>query len=109
VIADSAGRAVAFTLAPGQVHELPHALPLLARLPGLPVWIVANRGYNSHIFREHVRGFGARPAIPTTRRAYGRLPGANLQQPQSRRAPLGPSEGVAGRGNTLREDRRLLP
>jgi transposase len=64
VIADSAGRAVAFTLAPGQAHELPHAIPLLARLPGVPVWVVADRGYSSHAFREHVWNLGARPAIP---------------------------------------------
>jgi hypothetical protein len=64
VIADSAGRAVAFALAPGQAHELPHAMPLLARLPGVPVWVVADRGYSSHAFREHVRDLGARPAIP---------------------------------------------
>src|SRR3954466_7845234 len=29
VIADGLGRAVAFILAPGQAHELPHAVPLL--------------------------------------------------------------------------------
>src|SRR3954451_3045234 len=32
VIADGLGRAVAFILAPGQAHELPHAVPLLERL-----------------------------------------------------------------------------
>jgi transposase len=64
VIADSAGRAVAFALAPGQAHELPHAIPLLARLPSVPVWVVADRGYSSHAFREHVWSLGARPAIP---------------------------------------------
>jgi transposase len=67
VIADSAGRAVAFALAPGQAHELPHAVPLLARLPGVPMWVVADRGYSSHAFREHVWDLGARPAIPTRR------------------------------------------
>src|SRR5215204_6637 len=45
VIADAAGRAVAFALAPGQAHEPPHAVPLLARLPGVPMWVVADRGY----------------------------------------------------------------
>jgi transposase len=64
VIADAAGRAVAFALAPGQAHELPHAVPLLARLPGVPVWVVADRGYSSHAFRDHVWSLGARPAIP---------------------------------------------
>ncbi len=67
VIADSRGRAVAFALAPGQAHELPHAMPLLARLPDVPMWVVADRGYSSHAFREHVWNLGARPAIPTRR------------------------------------------
>lgn len=67
MIADHAGRAVAFTLAPGQAHELPHAAPLLARLPGVPLWVVADRGYSSHAFRDHVWNLGARPAIPAKR------------------------------------------
>jgi hypothetical protein len=36
-VADAAGRAVAFRVAPGQAHESPHAVPLLARLPGVPL------------------------------------------------------------------------
>jgi transposase len=67
VIADGAGRAVAFRLAPGQGHELPQAIPLLAGLPGVPKWVVADRGYTSHAFREHVWDMGARPAIPPRR------------------------------------------
>ena len=42
VIADGLGRAVALILAPGQAHELPHAVPLLDRLPGVPKWVVAD-------------------------------------------------------------------
>jgi transposase len=64
VIADSSGRAVAFALAPGQTRELPHAVPLLAHLPSVPIWVVADRGYSSHAFRQRVWGPGARPAIP---------------------------------------------
>ena len=30
----------------------------------MPRWIVADRGYASHAFRDHVWGRGARPAIP---------------------------------------------
>jgi transposase len=43
VIADGAGRAVAFALAPGQPHGVPHAVPLLARLPDVPLgwWPIA--------------------------------------------------------------------
>src|SRR3954471_10015631 len=67
VIADGLGRAVAFILAPGQAHELPHAVPLLERLPGVPKWVVADRGLSSHAFREHVWSLGARPAIPSKR------------------------------------------
>ena len=69
MIADAAGRAVAFALAPGQAHELPHAVPLLARLPGVPKWLIADRGYSSYVFRQHVWDAGARPAIPTKRAA----------------------------------------
>src|SRR3954467_2108430 len=65
VIADGLGRAVAFILAPGQAHELPHAVPLLERRPGVPKWVVADRGLSSHAFREHIWSLGARPAIPS--------------------------------------------
>jgi len=54
-------------LAPGQAGELPHAVPLLDRLPRVPRWIVADRGYTSHAFRSHIRDLGAQPAIPTQR------------------------------------------
>ena len=64
MIADSAGRAVAFALAPGQAHELPHAVPLLQQLPDVPLWVVADRGYSSQAFRQHIWNLGARPAIP---------------------------------------------
>src|SRR5215207_3493467 len=47
VIADGLGRAVAFILAPGQAHERPQAVPLLDRLPGVPQWVVADRGHAS--------------------------------------------------------------
>ena len=52
MIADGSGRAVAFNLVPGQAHELPQAIGLLARLPGVPRRVVADRGYTSHAFRE---------------------------------------------------------
>ena len=64
MITDAIGRAVAFILAPSQAHELPHAVALLDQLPGVPGWVVADRGYSSHGFREHIWDLGARPAIP---------------------------------------------
>ena len=67
MIADGAGRAVAFRLAQGQAHELPHAVALLNRLPGVPKWVVADRGHTSHAFRGHIWDMDARPAIPPRR------------------------------------------
>ncbi len=67
MIADAGGRAIAFRIAPGQAHELPHAIPLLDRLPGVPKWVVGDRGYSSHGFREYVWDAGARPAITSKR------------------------------------------
>ena len=67
MIADGAGHAIAFRIAPGQAHELPHAVPLLERLPGVPKWVVGDRGYTGHRFRDHIWSLGARPAIPPQR------------------------------------------
>jgi transposase len=68
VIADGSGRAIAFRLAPGQAHEPPQAVPLLERPPGVPRWVVADRGCTSRRLREHIWDLGARPAIPPQRR-----------------------------------------
>lgn len=65
MIADGAGRAIAFALAPGQAHELPMAPALLARLPRVPLWVVGDRGYSSHGFRDLIWATGSRPVIPT--------------------------------------------
>jgi hypothetical protein len=43
---------------------LPLALPRLAGLPGVPLWVLGDKGYASHTFREHIWAMGARPAIP---------------------------------------------
>src|SRR6201746_1049567 len=48
VIADAVGRAVGFSLAPGQAHELPLAPLLLAFLSIIPQWIVPHPRYASH-------------------------------------------------------------
>ena len=64
VIGDGAGRAAAFALAPSQGHELPHAVPRLERRTGVLMSVVADLGYSSRAFRQHVGDLGARPAIP---------------------------------------------
>jgi transposase len=67
VIADASGRAIGFALAPGQAHELPLAPLLLTLLSLIPAWIVADRGYASHAFRDRIWRLGAGPAIPSKR------------------------------------------
>src|SRR5437763_27594 len=42
-----------------------HANGRVDRLPRVPLWVVGDRGYSSHAFRELVWDSGARPAIPT--------------------------------------------
>ena len=53
--------------------SLPKALQVITRAkdvshpdtdPGVPTWVVADRGFSSHAFREHIWERGARPAIP---------------------------------------------
>jgi transposase len=56
---------MAFALAPGQAHELPIAPSLLDRLPRVPRWVVADKGYSANDLRERIWASGARPAIPT--------------------------------------------
>lgn len=54
VAADGHGRALSFTLSPGQAHELPCAYALLDDLPYPPIYVVCDRGYASHKFREYL-------------------------------------------------------
>lgn len=50
-------------------------MPLFDRLPGVPLWVVADRGYLSHAFRRHIARTGAKPAIPSKRnQASARCP-----------------------------------
>jgi len=64
VITDGTGRAISFALAPGQAHELPLAQDLVDCLPDVPGWVVGDKGYASHAFRQFIWDQGARPAIP---------------------------------------------
>jgi transposase len=67
MIADGSGRAIGFTLAPGQAHELPLAPHLLSLFTTVALWIVADRGYASQAFRMLIWSLGSRPAIPAKR------------------------------------------
>ncbi len=108
VIADAIGRVVAFVLAPGQAHELPYAAALLDCLPGVPKWAVADRGYSSHAFREHIWNLGAaRHSRPSETRKPSPVR-SELQQPLARREPVGQIEGMASRRHTQRENRPIF-
>ncbi|WP_374762622.1 transposase [Komagataeibacter xylinus] len=63
VAAGSHGRALSFTLSPGQAHELPCAYAL----PHPPIHVVCDRGYASHEFREDLWSRRSRPVIPPRR------------------------------------------
>ena len=111
VIADGRGRAIAFALAPGQAHELPLAPGRLGCLPDVPGWIVGDRGFASDALRERIWNLGTPPAIPPrhpapAHRRARRLPGVDLQQPPSRREPLGAAQTMARRCHTLRQNRQ---
>jgi hypothetical protein len=80
VIADGSGRVAAVSLAPGQAHELPQAVGLLARLPGVPHWVVADRGHTSHAFRKHIWNLGDRLVIHRSGTRH-RLPVPSGSQP----------------------------
>ena len=43
------------------------AHPLLNRLPGVPLWVVGDKGYSAGDLRQHIWAMGARPAIPPKR------------------------------------------
>ncbi len=86
VIADGSGRAVAFALTPVQAHELPQAVPLLTRVPEVPLWIVEDRGYSSRAFREHVWALGRGPLCgPSATGRLSRVPTGPMPAAPSRR------------------------
>lgn len=63
MITDGASRAVSLALAPGQAHELPLAQDLVDCLPDVAGWVVGDKGYASHAFRQLIWDRSARPAI----------------------------------------------
>lgn len=108
-MADGAGHAIAFRLAPGQAHELPHAVPLLDCLPDVPKWVVADRGYTSHAFRRHIWDMGSRPAIPPLRHEAPVACPDWIYNNRNKVERLWAPEGMACRRNPIRENRRQLP
>ena len=64
---DARGRAISFSLAPGQTHEAPMTPAMLDGLPDNPLWVVADRGYSSAAIRARIWAMGAKPAIPAKR------------------------------------------
>lgn len=69
IAADGHSRALSFTLSPKQAHELPVAYTPLDDLPHLPTYLVYDRGYAPHKFREVFGNRGSRPVIPSRKNA----------------------------------------
>jgi transposase len=63
-VCDRRGRALAFTLLPGQASELRATTSLLAALPAGIGWIVGDRGFSSGAFRREIVRQGALPVVP---------------------------------------------
>lgn len=64
-VVDGIGRAVGLSLAAGNRHDLKAIAPLLDRLADC--WAVADRGFDSKIFRDELLNLGATPCIPPKR------------------------------------------
>ena len=64
LLADVLGRPVVVHLTPGNAGDVRTAPQVLAAVPGRLKRLIADRGYASHALRAHIRGLGARPAIP---------------------------------------------
>jgi transposase len=62
VLADTHGRIVDFTLAAGPRNEQYTVLPLLPAARGR--WLVADRGFDSNVFRQRLQQHRIRPCIP---------------------------------------------
>ena len=58
---------MAFIVAPGQAHELPHATPLLDRCRVYRSGSRATVATPSHTFPQHIWERGSRAAIPSKR------------------------------------------
>ncbi|QDU54407.1 Transposase DDE domain protein [Aeoliella mucimassa] len=59
------GRPVRLTLTGGNRHDMHQAETLLEGLT--PEYVVADKGYDCHWFRDQIRRQGAKPVIPTRR------------------------------------------
>ena len=62
-VTDAAGRPLAFTLTPGQTHDLVAAAALLRRIP-TPRRLIADRAYDAGKFRNWLAARGCEAVIP---------------------------------------------
>jgi transposase len=62
-VSDALGRPLAFTVTPGQVHDLVGAAALLERIP-IPQRLVADRAYDARSLRDWLAQRGCQAVIP---------------------------------------------
>ena len=62
VSVDALGNPLRFTLTGGQAHDITQAYELIDGIES--EYVIADRGYDSQRFREHIVEMGATPVIP---------------------------------------------
>ena len=65
-LTDACGRAVAFSLSPGNCADISAAPALLDKMPP-PARLLADRGYDANSLRARLATAGTEPVIPSTR------------------------------------------
>ena len=60
---DALGNPLSFTLTGGQAHDITQAYDLIDGIES--EYVIADRGYDSQQFREHIVEKGATPVIPS--------------------------------------------
>ncbi len=109
-ICDSRGRPLDLFVTAGQVSDYIGARALLSTLPDVD-WLLGDRGYDADWFREALKDKGIPACIPgrKQRKKLDKVRQASLQTAQPDRDHVRQAEGLAARGNPLRQVPEGLP
>lgn len=109
-ICDSRGRPLDLFVTAGQVSDYIGDRALLSTLPDVD-WLLGDRGYDADWFREALKDKGIPACIPgrKQRKKLDKVRQASLQTAQPDRDHVRQAEGLAARGNPLRQVPEGLP
>ena len=109
VAVDAQGRPVELRLTPGQEHDLCQAECLLAEHE--PKYVIADKGYDSDKFLDHVASRGSTAVIPSAQRRHGAAAVAakTIPSTERRRTLCERREALSSDRDALREDGPQLP